>query len=113
MKHTISLKKDYEFNRTYKKGKSFADKNLVIYILKTNKNINGLGIIVSKKVGKSVVRSKVTRLIKENYRLKEQEIKKGFDILIIAKSIANNATYHDVNKSLGYLLKKHNMLTYS
>ena len=69
MKYAESLKKNYEFRIVYRKGKSLANKYLVVYKYRNNKANNRLGISVSKKVGNSVVRSRVTRLIRESYRL--------------------------------------------
>jgi ribonuclease P protein component len=62
---TESLKKNYQFRNVYNKGKSAANHYLVLYVLKNGKNINRLGISISKKVGKSVVRNHKARLIKE------------------------------------------------
>ena len=75
------------------------------------KNINRLGISVSKKVGKSVVRSRVTRLIRESYRLSENTVAKGYDIVVIARVSANAAQYADIYRSLNHLLRKHGLLT--
>ncbi|MDR2898900.1 MAG: ribonuclease P protein component, partial [Clostridiales bacterium] len=86
LKNTVSLKKNYQFRHVYNKGKSIANKLLVMYYMPNYKEFNQLGLSVSKKVGKSVIRSKVTRLIKESYRLKEDEIKMGYDIIFIARS---------------------------
>lgn len=110
MHFTESLKKNFQFRFVYNKGKSLANKYLVMYIVKNGKNSNKLGISVSKKVGNSVVRSRVTRLIRESYRLKEDNIQLGFDIVVIARSSANGASYEDISKSLYHLLKKHNLL---
>lgn len=110
MHFTQSLKKNSQFRYVYSKGKSIANRFLVMYILKNGKDFNRLGISVSKKVGNSVVRSRVTRLIRESYRLKEDEIKCGYDIIIIARINANTAIYNDISKSLYHLLKKHNLL---
>ncbi|OON99118.1 MAG: ribonuclease P protein component [Epulopiscium sp. Nele67-Bin004] len=110
MKHTESLKKRNEFSKVYKKGKSFANKYLVVYTLANNYDINRLGITVSKKVGNSVVRSRVTRLIRENYRLREDQIlNTGKDIIIIARSSAQEASYIDISNSLEKLLKQHRL----
>jgi len=108
---TQSLKKNYQFRYVYSRGKSIANKNLVMYVLKNNSNFkfNRLGISVSKKVGNSVVRSRITRLIRESYRLNENNIKIGFDIIVIARNTANGLTYEQMNKSLIHLLKKHNL----
>ncbi len=111
MKYAESLKKNFEFRIVYKKGKSFANKYLVFYKYKNNKNINRLGISVSKKVGNSVIRSRVTRLIRESYRLNEEVIEKdGWDFVIVARSAANGASYEEISSALLYLLKQHKVL---
>lgn len=109
MKFTTSLKKNYQFRYVYNRGKSIANKFLVMYIIKNNSNENRLGISVSKKVGNSVVRSRVTRLIKESYRLNEDKLKAGFSIVIIARNPTAGSNYHEINASLKHLIKKHNL----
>ena len=112
MVFTQSLKKNFQFRFVYNKGKSVANRFLVMYVVKNRKytDSNRLGISVSKKVGKSVVRSHVTRLIKESYRLSEEDIKQGYDIVVIARVSANGADYKEINKALLSLLKKHDLL---
>ena len=108
MKYAQSLKKNYEFRTVYRKGKSLANKYLVVYRYKNNLPENRLGISVSKKVGNSVVRSRVTRLIRESYRLNEEFIdKEGWDFVVIARSAANGASYQDISNALINLLKQH------
>lgn len=107
---TESLKKNYQFRFVYNRGKSIANKYLVMYVIKNGKDINHLGISVSKKVGISVVRSRVTRLIRESYRLSETKIKKGFDIVVIARTSCKGENFDTVNKSLKHLLKKHSLI---
>jgi len=106
---TESLKKNYQFRYVYNRGKSLANRHLVMYVIKNGKQTNKLGISVSKKVGKSVTRSHVTRLIRESYRLTEQEIKQGFDIVVIARVSAKDISYQEMLRSLRHLLKKHNL----
>lgn len=108
MLFTKSLKKNYQFRFVYNKGKSIANKHLVMYIVKNNSLENFLGISVSKKVGNSVKRSRITRLIKENYRLSEKKLKNGYSIVIIARNSANSASYDDIKKSINHLFLKHN-----
>ncbi len=88
-----SLKKNYQFKTVYNRGKSAANHFLVMYILKNGRASNRLGVSVSKKVGKSVVRSHKTRLIKENYRLMEDGLKGGYDIIFIARTNAKESNY--------------------
>ena len=110
MKYAESLKKNYEFRIVYRKGKSLVNKYLVVYKYRNNKSNNRIGISVSKKVGNSVIRSRVTRLIRESYRLNEEFIEKeGWDFVVIARSSANGASYEEISKSLVNLLKQHNV----
>lgn len=109
MVNTESLKKNFQFKIVYNRGKSLANRHLVMYVLKNGKDTNRLGISVSKKVGNSVIRSRVTRLIKESYRLSEQNFKLGLDIVIIARVSSNSATYHEISKSLLSLSKRHDI----
>ena len=108
MKYAESLKKNYDFRIVYRKGKSLANKFLVVYKYKNDLPYNRIGISVSKKVGNSVVRSRVTRLIRESYRLNEEFIdKEGWDFVVIARSVANGASYQEISNSLINLLKQH------
>ncbi|MBU3804783.1 MAG: ribonuclease P protein component [Candidatus Cellulosilyticum pullistercoris] len=110
MKYAESLKKNYEFRIVYRKGKSLANKYLVVYKYRNNKPHNRIGISVSKKVGNSVVRSRVTRLIRESYRLNEEAIEKeGWDLVVIARSAAKGTSYEEISNALINLLKQHNL----
>lgn len=110
MNFTESLKKNFQFRYVYNRGRSIANRHLVMYVVKNGAQGNKLGISVSKKVGKSVVRSHVTRLIRESYRNMEEEIRPGYDIVVIARVICKDATYLEVSASLRHLLKKHQLL---
>lgn len=100
------IRKNSHFRFIYNRGKSFSDSYLVLYIFKNNKSINRLGISVSKKVGKSVVRSRVKRLIRENYRLNKDGLKKGYDVIFLARQRASKASFHEIRKSMLYLMHK-------
>ncbi len=104
----VSLKKNSDFRKVYSKGKSYANKYLVVYKLANNQGVTRVGISVSKKVGNSVVRSRVTRLIRESYRLNEN-VPLGWDIVVIARSSANGVSYHDISAALVQLLKQHRL----
>ena len=68
------LKKNYEFKNVLNTGKYYKGKQIEIFYLKKNISKNLLGIAISKKVGSSVDRNKIKRLIRENYRLLENRI---------------------------------------
>ena len=110
MKFTESLKKNFQFRHVYNRGKSIANRHLVLYMVKNGTQGNKLGISVSKKVGKSVVRSHVTRLIRESYRSMEEEVKTGYDFVVIARNSCASASYHEVCRSLRHLFKKQSLL---
>ena len=78
MRFSESLKKNADFQRVYREGVSFANRYLVMYVAENKTGRNRLGISVSKKVGNSVVRHRVTRLIRESYRLREDMFNSGF-----------------------------------
>lgn len=109
MKNINSLKNSSEFKCVYQCGKSFANKYLVMYVLEKNDKENRLGISVSKKVGNSVIRHHVTRLIRESYRLHKGEIKEGFDIVVVARVSSKTCDYWDIERSFLHLLKLHHM----
>ena len=69
MKHFNSIKKNADFQKVYKTGKSYANKLLIMYVMKKDEaEATRIGISVSKKVGNSVVRHHVTRLVRESFR---------------------------------------------
>ena len=110
MKFSESLKKNRDFQYVYKNGKSYANKCLVMYIIPNELNKNRLGISVSKKVGNSVVRHHLTRLIRESYRLQEDMFNSGLDIVVIARNTAKDISYHEVESALLHLGGLHKIL---
>lgn len=107
MKETESLKKNSDFKEVYRNGKSFANKYLIMYVMKSRLETNRLGISVSKKVGNSVVRHRITRLIRESYRLSEDSIEKGLDIVVVAKVGAKGRSFQEIDSALIHLVKLH------
>ena len=110
MKFSQSLKKNRDFQNVYKKGTSFANSYLVMYILENGLQENRIGISVSKKVGNSVVRHHLTRLIREIYRLNEHYFKKGLDIILIVRVNAKKIDYHTLEKALMHVADIHRVL---
>ena len=110
MKNSESLKKTYEFQNVYKNGKSYANKYLVMYVLKNDLNRNRIGISVSKKVGNSVIRHRITRLIRESYRLQEEMFNSGLDIVVIARGTAREVGYKEIESALLHLGNLHGII---
>ena len=80
MKYSESLKKNRDFQLVYREGTSYANRHLVMYVRENRLGRNRIGISVSKKVGNSVVRHHLTRLIREGYRLQEELFHIGYDM---------------------------------
>ena len=110
MEFTESLKKNYQFRFVYNRGKSIANRLLVMYVVRNGTNGNRFGISVSKKVGNSVDRSRITRLLRESYRLSESKFLAGYDIVVIARASAKEATYMEVESALMHLLNKQKLI---
>ena len=110
MNFSESLKKNSDFKNVYTHGKSYANKYLVMYVLENNLGRNRIGISVSKKVGNSVVRHRITRLIRESYRLQESIFNSGLDIVIVARKSTLGVGYADVESALLHLGKLHHII---
>lgn len=109
MEFSESLKKNKDFKNVYQNGKSYANRYLVMYVWKneTKDGKNRIGISVSKKVGNSVVRHHLTRLIRESYRISEACFLSGYDIVIVARVNAKGKKYSDIESALLHLGRLH------
>ncbi len=105
-----SLKKNYEFQNVYRNGKSYANKYLVMYVAENAHAENRVGISVSKKVGNSVVRHRIKRLVRESIRLNDSMFNSGLDIVIVARAGAKEKNYQEIACAVLHLAKLHHIL---
>ena len=110
MLYSESLKKNRDFQNVYRQGKSYANKYLIMYALQNAGTRNRLGISVSKKVGNSVVRHRMTRLVRESYRLNESKFKCGYDFAVIVRPTAKGKSYFEIESALLHLGKLQQVL---
>ena len=110
MKFSESLKRSQDFRKVYAEGRSYANRYLVMYMIKNHTDRNRLGISVSKKVGNSVVRHRITRLIRESYRVKEELFNSGLDMVVIARKGAKDKTCQEIERALLHLGKLHGII---
>lgn len=110
MDHSESLKKTSDFRRVYRNGKSHANRYLVAYVLRNGLPRNRLGISASKKVGNSVVRHRLTRLVRESYRLNEDAFLTGIDIVVVVRPSARGISYREMEGALLNLGRLHKVL---
>ncbi|MEW9121442.1 MAG: ribonuclease P protein component [Thermotaleaceae bacterium] len=111
MDDLMRLKKNTDFRKVYGKGSSQANRYLVIFVLPNRQAYNRVGFSASKKVGKSVIRNRVRRLMKESFRKLADKIEKGYDIVFIARVNVKDASYSEVEKAMLHLLKKSKLLS--
>ncbi|HLS67225.1 MAG TPA: ribonuclease P protein component [Pseudogracilibacillus sp.] len=107
MKKAYRVKKNSEFQAVIQSGKSFANREFVIYYKeKQDGNHFRVGISVGKKLGNAVTRNRLKRLIREAFRELEQNISPKVDIIIIARQNSVGLPYERVKKSIYHLLKR-------
>ncbi len=110
MNHTVSMKAPHLFRRMYAKGKSAVTPTLVLYCRKNGLGYNRLGLTVGAKVGKAVIRNRIRRRLRECYRLREDELKTGYDVVLVARGRAADARYQELSRHFGSLLKRLELL---
>ena len=96
-----------EFQAIYKSGKSYANKYLVMYVSENPDGKSKLGISVSKKVGNSVVRHRLARLIRETYRLNTNMFNSGLNIIVIARTTAKGKNFAEIESAFLHLCRMH------
>ena len=110
MKKTVTIKENHIFRRLYQKGQSAVSPWLAIYVRRTGRPGNRLGLTVSTKLGHAVVRNRVRRRLREIYRLHEGELVSGLDMVIVARVRAAESSYQELDKSFVRLCEKMKLL---
>ena len=110
MRRFPSVKKNSDFQTVYKNGKSCANRLLVMYVYQTGREETRIGISVSKKVGNSVVRHRVTRLLRECFRLNREQTDSGLDIIVVARAAAADSDYKKIESAYRHLCGLHNIM---
>ncbi len=110
MKRFHSIKKNKDFKEVYGKGKSYADKYLVMYVLQTDGQDTRIGISASRKFGNSVARHRFARLIRECFRLNRHRLENGKDIVVIARAAAKDKKFEKIESAFLHLCGLHNIL---
>ncbi|MEG2456283.1 MAG: ribonuclease P protein component [Clostridia bacterium] len=105
MQSQYRLKSRASFNYVYKKGKSVSNKEMILVYVRTQKLMK-VGFSVSKKVGNSVTRNRVKRLLKESFRLMIPEIDRGFNYIVVARATLVGLSFSEVAASLRSVLEK-------
>ena len=111
MKNTKMLKKNYEFRKVLSKGKYYSGNKIEAFIQENNKEYNFLGLAISSKVANAVTRNNIKRLIRENYKNEENNIKKGINIIFLLKKNIKpeDIYYSDIKKDMINIFDKANL----
>ena len=109
LKRDILRRKD-DFTSIYKKGRSVGERYVVLFYKKNSLGYNRTAFLASKKVGNSIVRHRLTRLIRESYRLQEDRFRCGLDIVVIARIGAKGKDYKDIVGAMLHLGHLHKII---
>ena len=114
MKKEYRIKKNDEFQQIFKTGKSFANRQLVIYFvnkLEENEQTHfRVGLSVGKKIGNAVTRNRIKRYLRQSFRELEDKILPTLNIIIIARQPTKDMEYVEIKKSLTHLLSRQHLL---
>lgn len=111
MEKTRMLKKNYEFKSVLSKGNYYSGRYIEAFVRRNNKNYNMLGIAISVKTAKALKRNFIKRLIRENYRIFEENIKSGYSIVFLWKKKVGieNATFKNIESDIEKIFDKANI----
>ena len=105
------LKKKKDFQAVYSRGESYANRFLVLYVFRSNGFQGKVGFAAGKKLGNAVKRNRVKRLLRESYRLHQEEIEEGISLLLVGRKAALSAKCQDVERAFLALSRKAGICT--
>lgn len=106
LKKEYRLKKRYQFNYTYRAGQTVSSSHLLICFAKSKNRYIKIGLSVTKKVGKAVVRNHIKRLIHANLAPLIPSLKKDYNLIVIARPNITTIGFKEIGAELTYCVKK-------
>ena len=107
----LTLRKQSDFSRVYKHGKSRGGRFAVILYKRNGLKFTRTAFVASKKVGNSVERNRSRRLMRAAYRAIEPKVKSGYDIIFVARAAITECRENEVEKQLRKSLEGAGILT--
>lgn len=105
------LKRNNDFTKLYRSGRSVKCRSAVILVRKNRIGKTRIGFSVSKKIGNAVHRNRCRRRLKEAVFTYNDRILGGYDIVFIAKHSDSELPFVDLCRDVGYLLNKSEVLS--
>src|SRR5690625_6269244 len=110
MNKAFRIKKNSEFQHVFKEGKSFANRQLVIYYIKKEDQDNfRIGLSVGKKIGNAVTRNRIKRYLRHSFHELQDKILPNLNIIILARQPTKDMNYYDIKKRLIHLLSRQHL----
>ena len=100
------LKKKKDFQAVYSRGKSYANRFLVLYVFRSNGFQGKVGFAAGKKLGNAVKRNRIKRLLRESYRMHQSEIEEGVSLLLVGRKAALAVKCQELEKAFLALGRK-------
>ncbi|MGR9048033.1 ribonuclease P protein component [Halobacillus faecis] len=111
MKKAYRIKKNEDFQKVFRRGQSFANRQLVLYYMKKEEQSHfRIGLSVSKKIGHAVMRNQIKRYLRQAFHELEADIYPNYDLVIIARKPTNQMEFHEIKKSLTHVLSRSKLL---
>ena len=110
MNRSYSLKRNKEFQRVYRGGKSCGSRTMVLIYTRARHGSVRVGFSVSKKVGNAVTRNKVKRRMREAFAKELPGVRKGYNLIFVARESAAEETFQNLSKTISYLLRKNSLM---
>ena len=104
------VRKNSEFTKIYQDSRSFAARNIVLFVRKREDSELKIGFSVSKKNGKAHERNLIKRRLRAAAKEYLTEISRGSDLVFLARAPIKKANYQEIKRDMSYLLKKSGVL---
>jgi ribonuclease P protein component len=110
LKRINRLKKRYQFNYVYKSGEHFSGEHMVLYLVSSKTKSIKVGLAVTKKVGKAVVRNRIRRQLREIIKKRVPSLKQNYNIIVVARDNITSASFETLTNEFSKLIKKANLI---
>ncbi|MFH1090059.1 MAG: ribonuclease P protein component [Pseudomonadota bacterium] len=87
-------------------GVRLETRSFLVLLRPNNLPQSRLGVTVSKKIGKAVVRNRIKRRLREFFRLNRPRLPEGYDYLIIARKMAAGLDHSHLQEDLKVLVNR-------